>query len=165
MSSNKARHRARTFALLGVYQGLLAGHPAHAIEMQFRDPAQVFSFDEGDPSIDARDFARADPELFASLLRGSLGNQAALDATLAPLLSRSVAELSPVEHAILLIATQELLHHPETPYRVVINEAIELAKRFGGTDGHRFVNGVLDRLAAQVREVEVTARDSERTPE
>ena len=87
------------------------------------------------------------------------------DATLAPLLSRSVAELSPVEHAILLIAAQELLHHPETPYRVVINEAIELAKRFGGTDGHRFVNGVLDRLAAQVRETEIAARDSERAPE
>ena len=154
MSSNKARHRARTFALLGVYQGLLAGHSAHAIEMQFRDPTQVFGFDEGDPSIDARDFARADPELFASLLRGSLGNQAALDATLAPLLSRSVAELSPVEHAILLIAAQELLHHPGTPYRVVINEAIETAKRFGSEHGHTYVNGVLDHAAVEWRKVE-----------
>ena len=66
-------------------------------------------------------------------------------------------ELSPVEHAILLIGTHELKNDLDTPYRVVINEAIELAKEYGGTDGHRFVNGVLDRLAAQLRTVEVEA--------
>ncbi|MDP2155108.1 MAG: transcription antitermination factor NusB, partial [Sulfuricella sp.] len=70
-------------------------------------------------------------------------------------LDRPAGDLSPVEHAILLLATYEMKHHPEIPYRVIINEAVELAKTYGGTDGHKFVNGVLDKLAAQVRAAEV----------
>jgi len=75
-----------------------------------------------------------------------------------PLLDRAYASLSPIERGILLLAGHELKAHPEVPYRVVINEAIELAKSFGGTDGHKYVNGVLDRMAAQLRAVEVQAR-------
>ena len=73
-----------------------------------------------------------------------------------------MSELSPVEHAVLLLAAQELAHHPEVPYRVIINEAIELTKGYGGTDGHRFVNGVLDKLAAQLRPTEVAAAGARR---
>ena len=80
-----------------------------------------------------------------------------------PLLSRPVAELSPVEHAILLLGTHELRHNIDTPYRVVINEAIELAKGYGGTDGHKFINGVLDKLAARLRPVEVDAARAARS--
>ena len=76
----------------------------------------------------------------------------------AALLDRPVPDLSPVEHAALLVGSFELLHHPEIPYRVVINEAVELAKTFGGTDGFRYVNGVLDKVAARLRPAEVTAR-------
>jgi N utilization substance protein B len=75
--------------------------------------------------------------------------------SITPYLDRPVKELSPVEHALLLLATCELRDHPETPYKVVINEAIELAKSFGGTDGHKYVNGVLDKLAAELRSAEV----------
>jgi len=81
----------------------------------------------------------------------------ALRERFAPFVDRPLAELSPVEHAILLIGSYELVHHVEVPYRVAINEAVELAKSFGGTDGFKFVNGVLDKLAAQAREAEVRA--------
>jgi N utilization substance protein B len=78
---------------------------------------------------------------------------------LTPYLDRPVKELSPVEFSVLLLGAYELIHQPEVPYRVVINEAVELAKTFGGSDGHKFVNGVLDKLAAQVRAVEVKAKN------
>ena len=78
-----------------------------------------------------------------------------LHVALAPLLDRTVKELSPVEHAILLVGAYELAHHPEIPYRVVINECVELAKTYGGTDGFKYVNGVLDKLASAAREVEI----------
>ena len=76
---------------------------------------------------------------------------------MAPLIDRTVAELSPIEHAVLLIGAFELKNNLEIPYRVVINEAVELTKSFGGIDGHKFVNGVLDKLAAQLRADEVAA--------
>lgn len=142
MSGKAARRRAREFALQGVYQWLLSGNSARSIETQFET---VTGFD------------KADRELFIELLRGTTNNRDALQAEFAPLLSRGISELSPVEHAILLLSTHELQTRPETPYRVVINEAIELAKAYGGTDGHRFVNGVLDKLAARLRAVEVNA--------
>ena len=81
-----------------------------------------------------------------------------IDQLLSPKLSRTLDEVDPVERAILRIAVYELLKHPEIPYRVVINEAIEQAKTFGAEDGHKFVNGVLDKVSADVRSVEVKAR-------
>jgi N utilization substance protein B len=146
MSGKAARRRAREFALQGIYQWLLAGNPIALIEAHM---AQVSGFD------------KADRELFVGLLRGTIDNADALHAEFAPYLHRAVQELSPVEHAILLLGAFELKHRLETPYRVIINEAIELAKGYGGTDGHRFVNGVLDKLAAQLRAPEVeAARDA-----
>ena len=138
--SKAARRRAREFALQGIYQWLLSGNTIPVIEDHL---GQVSGFD------------KADRELFTGLLRGTVNNADALQTEFAPFIHRAVHELSPVERAILLLATQELKHDVETPYRVIINEAIELAKSYGGTDGHRFVNGVLDKLAAQLRATEV----------
>ncbi len=89
------------------------------------------------------------------LLDGVLKQAASLDAALEPHLDRPVIELSPIEHAILLIGAFELIHTFNVPYKVCINEAVELAKMYGGTDGHKFVNGVLDKLAQVARQVEI----------
>jgi N utilization substance protein B len=96
-------------------------------------------------------FEKIDRPLFDLLLRGAIAEAAELQAQIAPQLDRPYAELSPVERAILLLATFELKRHLEAPYKVVINEAIELAKSYGGSDGHKYVNGVLDKLAALMR--------------
>ena len=134
-----ARRRAREFALQGLYQWQLTGHDVAAIEAQLHE---VTGFD------------KADRELFAALLRGAVHEAPRLQDMLAPHLDRRIEALSPVERAILLLATFELAHHPETPYRVVLNEAIELAKDYGGTEGHKYVNGVLDKVAVQIRPLE-----------
>jgi N utilization substance protein B len=141
-TARSPRRRARELAVQGLYQWRVGGQDASACE----------SFLAADP-----DFERADQALFRSLLQGTIAASAALTDALAPHLDRPFAELSPVEAAILLLAAHELSAHPETPYRVIINEAIELAKTFGGTDGHKYVNGVLDRLAARLRPGEATA--------
>jgi N utilization substance protein B len=93
------------------------------------------------------DMPRADAAYFEALVAAICGSHDELDAALAPLLDRKPAELDPVEHALLLIGSYELQHRLEVPFRVVINEAVNLARRFGATDGHKFVNGVLDRAA------------------
>ena len=103
------------------------------------------------------DFARADRDFFVATLRGVIGQQERLTALLATHIDRPFRELSPIEACVLLMGTCELANNPETPYRVIINEAIELAKSFGGTDGHKYVNGVLDKMAAQLRAVEFSA--------
>lgn len=141
------RRRAREFALQGVYHWLLNQSALTAIESQM---AEVGGFD------------KCDRDLFVGLLRGTVTNAAELQVAFAPYIERPLKELSPVERGILLISTFELVHRPETPYRVIINEAIELAKGYGGTDGHKFVNGVLDKLAARLRSDEVEANARER---
>lgn len=146
MSSKASRRRAREFALQGIYQWLLSGNSLTGIEAHI---AQSTGYD------------KADQALLTTLLRGTLGNAPDLENEFATYIHRAVRELSPVEHAILLLGTYELKHCIDTPYRVIINEAIELAKSFGGTDGHRFVNGVLDKLAGQLRKVEIEASRNE----
>ena len=141
------RRRAREFALQGVYHWLLNQSALTAIESQM---AEVGGFD------------KCDRDLFVGLLRGTVTNAAELQVAFAPYIERPLKEISPVERGILLISTFELVHRPETPYRVIINEAIELAKGYGGTDGHKFVNGVLDKLAARLRPDEVEANARER---
>ena len=136
------RHRAREFALQGLYQWLLNNEDAGAIEAHIRE---------------AHGFDKADAEHFDALLYGAIKQSADLRSGLAPLIDRSITELSPVEHAALLIGAFELLNHIEIPYKVVIDEAVELTKSFGGIDGHKYVNGVLDRFAAKVRDPEVGA--------
>ncbi|AWI79263.1 N utilization substance protein B [Parazoarcus communis] len=141
--SKMARRRARELALQGVYQWLLSGNSMTSVQKHLE--------------ADTENLDKVDRELFVSLLHGTLDNVESLQASFAKLIHRPVNELSPIEHAILLMGAHELRHNLETPYRVVINEAIELAKGFGGTDGHRFVNGVLDKLAANIRPEEVEA--------
>ena len=123
---------ARKLALQALYRWQLNACPWQDLVQEFAD----------DP-----DMPRADAGYFRALLEGVCGECAALDAGLAPLLDRRPAELDPVEHALLLIGSYELQHRPDVPYRVIINEAVGLARRFGATDGHKFVNGVLDRAA------------------
>ncbi len=140
--SRTPRHRAREFALQGLYQWLLNAEDAGAIDAHIRD---------------AHGFDKADAEHFNALLHGAIRDAGSLREELVPLIDRGIAQLSPVEHAALLIGAYELKHHLEIPYKVVINEAVELTKSFGGIDGHKYVNGVLDKLAATVRATEVNA--------
>ncbi|WP_394778146.1 transcription antitermination factor NusB [Undibacterium sp.] len=140
--SRSPRHRAREFALQGLYQWLLNNEDAGAIEAHIRE---------------AHGFDKADREHFDSLLHGSIKQSLELREDIAPLIDRKISELSPVEHAALLIGTYELKNHIEIPYRVVINEAVELTKSFGGLDGHKYVNGVLDKMAGKLRATEVGA--------
>ena len=97
------------------------------------------------------EFGKADEGLFNKLVIGTADNAAAYMQQIRPLLDRDEKDLSPIERAVLLMACHELSAMPETPYPVIINEAIEVTKTFGGTDGHKFVNGILDRLAVQLR--------------
>ena len=137
------RHRARELALQGIYQWRVTAGDDMQIEKQIQAE---------------KNLGRYDRELFSKLLRGALGQHADIEALLAPHLDRPLAELSPVEFAVLLLGAFELSQHLEAPYKVVINEAVELAKTFGGTDGHKYVNGVLDKLAPQLRAVEFAGR-------
>ena len=105
----------------------------------------------------AHGFDKADGEYFAGLLNGTISTSLELRETIAPLIDRGIAELSPIEHGVLLLGAYELKNQPEIPYRVVINEAVELTKSFGGIDGHKYVNGVLDKLAGKLRPDEVAA--------
>lgn len=143
--AKSTRRRARELALQGIYQWRLAGGDVAQIENQIREEKSL---------------GRYDAEFFSELLRGVLARHLDLEAAVTTQLDRPLNELSPVEFSVLLLGAYELLHHPEIPYRVVINEAVELAKTFGGTDGHKYVNGVLDKMAAQVRAVEAVTRHS-----
>jgi len=139
-AANKSpRHRARELALQGIYQWRITAGDAERIEKQIQSEKNIGRFDK---------------ELFSRLLRGSLGRQAELESMFIPYLDRPIEELSPVEYAVLLLGTFELASNLEVPYKVAINEAVELAKTFGGIDGHKFVNGVLDKLASKLRAVE-----------
>ena len=136
------RHRAREFALQGLYQWLLSNEDSGVIDAHIRQ---------------AHGFDKADAAHFNALLHGAIRDVAALRAKISAVIDRPLAQLSPIEHAALLIGAYELQHHIEIPYKVVINEAVELTKSFGGIDGHKYVNGVLDKLAGQLRAEEVAA--------
>lgn len=141
------RRRAREFVLQGLYQRQLSGNAPAAIRAQLAEAAG---------------FAKADDAYFAALWDGVTEQYEALLELIAPHLDRRPAALSPIERAILVIGAWELRQRVEIPYRVAINEAVELAKAYGGTDGHKFVNGVLDKLAASLRADEVRALAVER---
>lgn len=132
-----ARRQAREIALQALYAWQISG----------ADPLAQARTLEG--------FERADAGLLESLLRGVLARADELRGLIAPHLSRDFERLSPIERGILYIGAYELSAHPETPFKVVLNEAIELGKSFGATDGYRFVNGVLERIAAALRPGEV----------
>jgi N utilization substance protein B len=139
-ASRSARRRARELAVQGLYGWLLAGGECDSIANRLKS---------------LPGYAQADQAYLLELMAAAIESADVLRASFSEAIDRPLAELSPIEHSILLIATYELAHRPEIPYRVVINEAVELAKDFGGTDGFRYVNGVLDRLAGRIRSHEV----------
>ena len=141
-SAKSGRSRARGFAVQALYQHLVGGNEADAIDAFTRDLAG---------------FEKSDTAHFAALLHGCIAQAGALDALIAPLLDRKLAEISPIERSIMWIGAYELQHCLDVPWRVVLNECIELAKEFGGTDGHKYVNGVLNGLAPSLRGAEVQA--------
>jgi N utilization substance protein B len=136
------RRRAREAALQGLYEWLVGGSETGVIDAHMREQ-------EGFDEVDAAHFD--------ALLHGCIAEAVTLDALLAKHVDRKTTELSPVEHGVLMIGAYELKHCIDVPYKVAINEAVELAKSFGGTDGHKYVNGVLDKTAAELRPAEVEA--------
>ena len=142
-SARSSRRRSREFALQALYQWQLSGDTADTLEKQLRE---------------AKGFDKLDEQYFLALLRGAISGVRELEEKLRPFLDRPLKELSPIEHGILLLGAYELANQPDVPYKVVINEAVELAKSFGGTEGHKYVNGVLDKLAAKLRPAEIRTR-------
>lgn len=139
-SAKSARSRAREFALQALYQHLVGRNEAAAIDAFTRDLSG---------------FHKADSAHYDALLHGCIREGAELDALILPLLDRKLAEISPIEHAVMWIGAYEFMHAPDVPWRVVLNECIELAKEFGGTDGYKYVNAVLNGLAPRLRNAEV----------
>jgi len=146
-AAKSTRRRSRELALQGLYEWLISRADADVIDAHMREQ-------EG--------FDKCDAAHFDALLHGCIAEAADLDAVLAKHVDRKTTELSPIEHGVLMIGAYELKHCVDIPYKVAINEAVELAKSFGGTDGHKYVNGVLDKAAAELRAVEVEAARSAR---
>ena len=138
--SISGKRKARKLALQALYQWLMSGSDLHEIELQFRV---------------ANNMTKVDVDYFCCLLYGIPEHIKELEASFAPFLDREVRELNPIELTALRIGSFELFHCPEVPYKVVLDESILLAKDFGSQDGYRYVNGVLNALARQVRSVEI----------
>lgn len=141
-SAKSDRTRAREFALQALYQSLVGQNPVTEIDAFTRELSG---------------FSKADALHFSALLHGCVERRTVLDALLGPLLDRPLTEISPIEHVVLWIGSFELGQCLDVPWRVVLNECVELAKEFGGTDGHKYVNAVLNKLAQQLRAAEVNA--------
>lgn len=138
--SNLGRHKARRFTVQAIYQWQMSGTSANEIVQQFLAEKNNTMFD--------RDY-------FIDLVNGVINHSDELDHALTPYMSRTITEVDPIERAVLRIATYELIYCLEVPYKVVINEALDLTKMFGTSDGYKFVNGVLDKLAQQTRQLEI----------
>ena len=136
---SRKRSKARHYAVQALYQWQMTGQDIADIDRQFLSEQDLNSFEV---------------PFFRDLLRGVPTHLTELDEHLASCLDRAIESVDPVERAILRLGAFELLHHPEIPYRVAINEAVELAKMFGAEQGHRYVNGVLDKLARSIRPTE-----------
>ena len=145
--SKSGRSRAREFALQALYQHLVGGNDASSIDLFTRDLSG---------------FHKADIAHYDALLHGCITTAQYMDELIAPQLDRKMSEISPIEHAVMWIGVYEFQHCQDVPWRVVINECIELAKEFGGTDGHKYVNGVLDKAAGELRPTEVAAARASR---
>ena len=137
------RSRAREFALQGLYQHLVGHNAVDAIDSFTRD---------------LNGFSKADALHYDALLQGCVAESEELDSLIATALDRPLAQVSPIEHAVMWIGAYEFSHCLDVPWRVVINECVELAKEFGGTDGYKYVNGVLNRIAPLLRAAEMEAK-------
>jgi N utilization substance protein B len=140
---SKKRNQARRHAVQAIYQWQMAGQDVRDIANQFLEEQDLDGFEV---------------PYFQELLQGVPQHLNELDALLKPALDRAIESVDPVERAVLRLGAFELRYKPEVPYRVVINEAVELAKVFGAEQGHKYVNGVLDQVAKQVRAVEIKAK-------
>ena len=136
------RRKARHYGMQALYQWHMAGASLSDIEAEF---------------LADYDFSHVDLEYFQALLHEIPGCVDELEATLEPLLDRKLDELDPIERTLLRMGTFELARRPDVPYKVVLNEAVSLAKKFGATDGHKYINGVLDKVARELRKVEIDA--------
>ena len=141
--AKSARRRSRELAVQGMYQWRLTGEKHTLIEKQIIEQVT----------------GHYDVAFFKILLQGVLAQRESLEKLVGTHLDRPVNELSPIEYSILMLGAYELFYQTETPYRVIINESVDLTKTFGGTDGHKYVNGVLDKLAAQIRMIEIHAEN------
>ena len=139
------RRRAREFAVQALYQVALNKVPAPEVAQHIRE---------------SNDYRHADGELFTAIFFGAHNNQREYMQIIRPLLDRDENLINPIERSVLLVAVHELKAMPETPYPVIINEAIEVTKTFGGTDSHKFINGILDKLVAQLRPNDPKGRDA-----
>ena len=138
---SSARRRARRLAVQGLYEWQITGTEIAEIKKRF---------------LEGKEARQIDEDYFRELIEGVINRVAELDQHITPYLNRSLEEVDVVERAILRIATYELAHRPDIPYRVIINEGVELAKTFGAEQGHKFINGMLDKIAARLRPVEMT---------
>ena len=134
--SSKSRRKSRELSLKAIYRRMMNDGDIKQILLDMHD----------DP-----DYIKADEAYFKQLLNGVFDNLASIDAQITTFIDREINELSPIEHAILRVSSYELLFDVTIPYRVAINEGVELAKTFGGSEGHKYINGVLDKLAASAR--------------
>jgi N utilization substance protein B len=138
------RRKARHFGLQALYQWTLSEASLVDIDAEFR--------------VD-NDFRHTDGEYFQALLRGVMEDVEALEALFSPLLDRALDDLDPIERNLLRMGTFELKERIDVPYKVVINEAVSLAKKFGATESHRYINGILDKVASELRTVERAKED------
>lgn len=137
------RSKAREYAIQALYQWILTGHDAVQIDAQF---------------VNEHDMEKTDIHYFQEVLHQVIDHKPSLTDLTRDYLTRAFDSVDPVEQAILLLGCYELQYRPDIPYKVIINEAVELGKTFGAEDGHKFINGILDRVAASVRADEVAAR-------
>lgn len=137
--SSGARSRTRDLLVQALYQMQISGHDCAELQKQFHE---------------RRDYERVDQDYFDTSLKSILDSQADLESSVADLADRPLVQLDPVERGILLLGVHELSSHPEIPYRVIINEAVNLARRFGSVDGHKYINAILDRAATRLRPAE-----------
>jgi N utilization substance protein B len=135
----RARSMARKLVMQALYQWQMTSHEANDLSRQF---------------VESEEFGGADREYFDELLKGCIKGKQDIDAAITPFIDRPLEQLDPVETAILMIGMYELRSRIDVPYRVVINEAVDLTKRFGATDAHKYVNAVLDRAAKEIRAAE-----------
>lgn len=139
--NSSQRHRARSFALQAIYQWMLSAEEVNVILLQF---------------LATMNPKKTDINYFRELVFGVVANASALDLLLAPVLDRKLSDLGPLELAILRLATFELQNNLDIPYKVAINEAVDLAKTFAATDAHKYINGVLDKVVPELRVAECT---------
>lgn len=140
------RRVARRLAVIGAYQWVITKNEFQEIYINFQEDIEL-----------AADFRKSDTAFCHKLMRAAIEEGERITPELEPFLSRKLHQVDAIEHAVLRVATAELLNHPETPYKVVVNEAVNLTKKYGGDQAHKFVNGVLDKVAAAIRTEEVAA--------